>query len=103
MFPGLYHQRDDLRALAAIHSGAYRWHDLRRTVATRLAALGVAEETIARVLNHAPRGVTATVYNRHQYDAEKRLALDTWARDARGDRHGADGHGRRRARTRRVA
>ena len=79
VFPGLYHQRDDLRALAAIHSGAYRWHDLRRTVATRLAALGVAEETIARVLNHAPRGVTATVYNRHQYDAKKRLALDTWA------------------------
>src|SRR4030095_1534583 len=53
VFPGLYHQRKDLRALAAIHDGAYRWHDLRRTVATRMAALGIHEETIGRVLNHA--------------------------------------------------
>jgi integrase len=80
VFPGLYHQRDDLRALADIHAGAYRWHDLRRTVATRLAGLGYAEEVIGRVLNHARRGVTATVYNQHSYDAEKRGALDAWAR-----------------------
>ena len=80
VFTSLYHQRKDLRAMAAIHNGAYRWHDLRRTVATRLAALGVAEGTISRVLGHAQRGVTATVYNQHSYDAEKRRALDRWAR-----------------------
>lgn len=79
VFPGLYHQRDDLRDLAAIHDGAYRWHDLRRTVATRLAEMGIAEKTISRVLNHAEHGVTATVYNQYQYDAEKRAALDAWA------------------------
>jgi integrase len=79
VFPGLYHQREDLREMAKIHNGAYRWHDLRRTVATRLAALGFAEETIGRVLNHAKRGVTATIYNQYRYDAEKRAALEAWA------------------------
>lgn len=79
VFPGLYHQREDLREFSSVHAGTYRWHDLRRTVATRLAALGFPEETVGRVLNHARRGVTATVYNRHAYDAEKRAALDRWA------------------------
>ena len=79
VFPRFYHQRKDLRVLARIHDGAYRWHDLRRTVATRLAALGVSEGTISRVLGHALLSVTATVYNQHQYDDEKRLALDQWA------------------------
>jgi len=79
VFPGLYHQREDLREFGAIHGQAYRWHDLRRTVATRLAALGISEDTIGRVLNHAKRGVTATVYNQHHYDAEKRSALEAWA------------------------
>jgi integrase len=81
VFPGLYHQRKDLRALAAIHNGAYRWHDLRRVVASRLAGLGIAEEVIGRVLNHKKRGITATVYNVHRYDDEKRRALDLWARE----------------------
>ncbi|MCC7181164.1 MAG: site-specific integrase [Acidobacteria bacterium] len=78
VFPGLYHQRKDLRALGAIHGDAYRWHDLRRTVVTRLAALGFGEDLIGRVVNHAKRGVTATVYNQFQYDGEKRTALDSW-------------------------
>jgi integrase len=81
VFPGLYHQREDLRDLGAIHGGAYRWHDLRRVVVTRLAALGIGEDTIARVVNHAKRGITATVYNQHAYDAEKRVALETWDRE----------------------
>ncbi|MGE3888493.1 MAG: tyrosine-type recombinase/integrase, partial [Vicinamibacterales bacterium] len=46
VFPGLYHQRKDLRALGALHGDAYRWHDLRRTVVTRLAALGFGEDLI---------------------------------------------------------
>jgi integrase len=80
VFPGLYHQRKDLRALGTIHGDTYRWHDLRRTVASRLAALGYGEDLIGRVLNHAKRGVTATVYNQYAYDAEKRAALEHWAR-----------------------
>ena len=81
VFPGLYHQRLDLRALAAIHQGAYTWHDLRRTVATRLGGLGFSDDTIGRVLNHARRGVTGKIYNHHAYDAEKRTALEAWERE----------------------
>lgn len=54
-------------------------HDLRRTAATCMAELGVPVEHIGRVLNHAPRGVTATVYDKHTYVPEKRRALDVWA------------------------
>ncbi|MCC6176091.1 MAG: integrase arm-type DNA-binding domain-containing protein [Chloroflexi bacterium] len=81
VFPGLYHQRKDLRALGAVHGDAYRWHDLRRTVVTRLAGLGFHEDTIGRVVNHAKRGITATVYNQHAYDSEKRTALEAWDRE----------------------
>jgi hypothetical protein len=31
------------------------------------------------VLNHASHGVTGKVYNRYEYIAEKRHALETWA------------------------
>ena len=38
-------------------------------------------EQILRVLNHPEGGPKAThIYNRYAYDAEKRAALDTWAR-----------------------
>ena len=67
------------RALAGIHNGRYRWHDLRRTVASRLAGLGFSEAVIGRILNHARSGVTATVYNQYDYLDEKRRALDAWA------------------------
>jgi hypothetical protein len=50
-------------------------HDLRRTVDTGLARLGIPEDVQKRVLNHAPQGVTAKHYNRHAYEAEKRHAL----------------------------
>lgn len=57
----------------------WRLHDLRRTVATGMAGLGVPLDHIGRVLNHAPKGVTATVYDRHAYVPEKRRALELWA------------------------
>ena len=59
----------------------FRGHDLRRTAATRMAAAGVQRDHIARVLNHVEGGARATrVYDRHTYDGEKRIALETWAR-----------------------
>jgi len=54
-------------------------HDLRRTVDTGLARLGVPEDVQKRVLNHAPQGVTAKHYNRHGYETEKRHALEQWS------------------------
>jgi integrase len=55
-------------------------HDLRRTCATGMAKLGVAPHVIAAILNHAPQGVTAQVYNLHPYETEKRAALELWSR-----------------------
>lgn len=53
-------------------------HDIRRTVATRLAGdLGIGRLTISRVLNHIETGVTG-IYDRYSYDREKRAALNAW-------------------------
>ena len=60
----------------------FRGHDLRRTAASRMASAGCPRLVIGKVLNHAEPGVTA-VYDRHTYDAEKRQALETWARSLR--------------------
>lgn len=53
-------------------------HDLRRTAASGMTALGIPRLIVSKVLNHVERGVTA-IYDRHTYDAEKRHALETWA------------------------
>ncbi|MES0074120.1 tyrosine-type recombinase/integrase [Mesorhizobium sp. M0058] len=60
---------------------AWTPHDIRRTVATGMAGLGVAPHIIEAVLNHISgfRGGVAGVYNRQAYEPEKRAALDLWA------------------------
>ena len=64
-------------------SGVDFWpHDLRRSAASHMTSMGVSRLTVAKLLNHVERGVTA-VYDRHSYDAEKRHALDAWARRLR--------------------
>jgi len=57
-------------------------HDLRRTAATGMAELGIAHHVADRVLNHTAGalGTIAAVYNRSQYLAERKAALETWAR-----------------------
>ena len=52
-------------------------HDLRRTVASRMAQMGIEEFHIGRVLGHAYNSVTA-IYNRYSYLNEKREALERW-------------------------
>jgi integrase len=60
-------------------SFSFHRHDLRRTCATNLAKAGVQRQTISRVLNHVDRGPRATqVYQRYEFDAEKRAALEAW-------------------------
>jgi integrase len=58
----------------------WRLHDVRRTVATRLADLGVQPHVIEAVLNHVSghKAGVAGVYNRASYAAEKRAALTLW-------------------------
>ena len=52
-------------------------HDLRRTLRTRLAELGVQDVVAERVLAHKLQGILK-VYNRYDYDKEKREALTQW-------------------------
>ncbi len=56
-------------------------HDFRRTVATRMAELGVQPHVIEAVLNHVSghKSGVAGIYNRATYDKEKREALNLWA------------------------
>jgi len=71
------------RASLDVLSNVYNWtlHDLRRTMATGLQRLGIRLEVTEAVLNHVSgtRGGVAGVYQRHDWAAEKRAALENWA------------------------
>lgn len=70
-------QIDDL-----MPEGTPHWvvHDLRRTAASGMAALGFQPHVIERVLNHisGAQGGLVGVYQRHQYVEERRQALIAW-------------------------
>lgn len=56
-------------------------HDLRRTVATRMAEdVGVPPHVIERILNHAPTNELAAIYNRATYEKERKAAAVDWGR-----------------------
>ena len=56
---------------------AWTLHDLRRTVRTRLSAIGVLPVVAELVIGHKQTGIAA-IYDLHRYDAEKRDALTRW-------------------------
>lgn len=66
-------------SVAALQLEPFSSHDLRRTVATRLAEMRISRTVIDSLLNHVDRTVGA-IYDRHGYADEKRSALDAWAR-----------------------
>ena len=74
-----------VRMRKALDLGDIRPHDLRRTGATNLTSerLGFPRFTVSKVLNHASdTGNSAAVtgiYDRNEYLAQKRQALDAWA------------------------
>ena len=55
-------------------------HDLRRSVATKMADIGVQPHVIEAVLNHAGghKGGVAGIYNRSTYERDMRGALALW-------------------------
>jgi integrase len=60
---------------------AWTIHDLRRSVASGLAQLGVALPVIERILNHVSGpsfGGVAGVYQRHSFEKEMRAAMKLW-------------------------
>jgi integrase len=56
----------------------WRFHDLRRTVRTKLSALGISSDIAERALNHVPSGTLIKVYDQHPYEAEILAALRRW-------------------------
>jgi integrase len=66
-------------ALGGVDHGVahFTLHDLRRTMRTHLAALGVRSEVAERCLGHKLRDVEGT-YNTHDYLNERRAALEKW-------------------------
>lgn len=61
---------------------AWRLHDIRRTVSTGMAALGVTVPVVEAILNHVSgtKGGVAGVYNRHTYMDEAEVAMEAWGR-----------------------
>lgn len=59
--------------------GHWKPHDLRRTARTGMAACGFTKDIAERVIGHAAGGME-DVYNQHDYDTEKRAALEAWER-----------------------
>lgn len=57
-------------------------HDLRRTMATHMAKLGIPQNVVGKILNHKAAGGENTVtaiYNRYDYDKERSKALNRWS------------------------
>jgi len=58
----------------------WRLHDLRRTCVSGMARLGIAPHVADKILNHQAGTISgvAAVYQRHEFLAERRAALDLW-------------------------
>ncbi len=65
-------------------SGVSDWvvHDLRRTVASDMAALGIVPHVADKILNHQGGAIRriAAVYQRHEFMAERTAATELWSR-----------------------
>lgn len=87
-FSGISKATERLQAVAAAYmpeGGAlepWRLHDLRRTFASGCARLGVSIHVVEKILNHTSGtfGGIVGVYQRHDFGAERRDALELWAK-----------------------
>jgi integrase len=84
-FSGLSRRKEALdESITSLRGGhplpAWVHHDLRRSVATGMAELGIQPHIIEAILNHVSghKGGIAGIYNRAQYGAEKAQALARW-------------------------
>jgi integrase len=62
---------------AATGLADWQFRDIRRTVSTGMQRLGISSTVIDSVQAHAMTGIKR-VYQRHQFAAEKRMALEAW-------------------------
>ena len=63
----------------------WRLHDLRRTCVSEMARLGIAPHVADKILNHQAGTISgvAAVYQRHDFIAERREALEIWGTHVR--------------------
>jgi integrase len=71
------------KAAFATECGVNGWqlHDLRRTYSSNMAALGIPQIVVEKLLNHVSGGTQspiAQVYNRYSYMQEMRAAVLKW-------------------------
>jgi integrase len=95
--------KKDLDARAKLASG-WRVHDIRRSVATRMADIGIEPHIIEAILNHysGHRAGDAGIYNRSTYKTQIQFALGLWDSHLRsliegGERKVVSYHGRKAA------
>jgi integrase len=74
--------RQRIQKLMGAETTDFVTHDLRRTAATLMAELGIAPHVADKVLNHTGGGIrgVAVVFDRFQYLAERKAALDVLGR-----------------------
>jgi integrase len=73
-----------LFANQGLHIEPFSPKDLRSTVKTGMACLGIPKEIRDAVQNHKPQGIGDRAYNFHAYAREKRHALQRWAEHVTG-------------------
>ncbi len=69
------------RQIRKVSKVDFNAHSLRTTVATQLAGLGTPPQVLSKILNHKRPGegsIITAIYNRYDYEDEKRKALQTW-------------------------
>lgn len=74
-----------MREAGELPGGEFSIADIRRTVETRLADLGIHSDVRAQLQSHGLGGVQSRHYDRHDYLDEKRAALEALYRLVTGD------------------
>ncbi|MFZ2418018.1 MAG: tyrosine-type recombinase/integrase [Smithellaceae bacterium] len=64
----------------ALNMTQFNLRDIRRTVETQLAELGVSRDIRSQLLSHGISGVQAVHYDRYDYIKEKKAVLIKWER-----------------------
>jgi integrase len=86
-FQGFSAAKQDLDQVCGVSD--WRLHDLRRTCVSGMARLGVAPHVADKVLNHQTGTISgvAAVYQRHEFLAERKDALERWGAHIASLRH----------------
>ena len=77
-FSGFAKSKKRLDELSSVTD--WRLHDIRRTVTSGMAQLGIAPHIADKILNHQSGTISgvAAVYQRHEFLDERKTALDAW-------------------------